>query len=261
MMRNVLRTDASEAGELVSWRLATHLLVYAGLPALLLWRIRIVDRAVASRGGVQGRRARARGGRLLRGAASGLQAVRVADAQPQGSPLPRSARELPLVDLRGRAEPDTRCGEGAPADRPRRRARPLVGSAHRPARSSCSVVGETARAANWESERLPAADDARALALPVINFADVTSCGTNTEVSLPCMFAPVGRRDYDEARIRGSESLLHVLARAGVDVTGATTSRAARARARACRTTTSRRSTRPACAATGAASTKACSSA
>jgi lipid A ethanolaminephosphotransferase len=32
------------------------------------------------------------------------------------------------------------------------------------------------------------------------------------------MFAPVGRRDYDEARIRGSESLLHVLARAGVAV-------------------------------------------
>jgi lipid A ethanolaminephosphotransferase len=32
------------------------------------------------------------------------------------------------------------------------------------------------------------------------------------------MFAPVGRRQYDEARIRGSESLLHVVARAGVAV-------------------------------------------
>jgi lipid A ethanolaminephosphotransferase len=32
------------------------------------------------------------------------------------------------------------------------------------------------------------------------------------------MFAPVGRRQYDEARIRGSESLLHVAARAGVAV-------------------------------------------
>jgi lipid A ethanolaminephosphotransferase len=37
-------------------------------------------------------------------------------------------------------------------------------------------------------------------------------------VSVPCMFAPVGRRAYDEARIRGSESLLHVAARAGVAV-------------------------------------------
>jgi lipid A ethanolaminephosphotransferase len=32
------------------------------------------------------------------------------------------------------------------------------------------------------------------------------------------MFAPVGRRAYDEERIRGSESLLHVLARAGLGV-------------------------------------------
>lgn len=32
------------------------------------------------------------------------------------------------------------------------------------------------------------------------------------------MFAPVGRRDYDESRIRGQQSLLHVLARAGVAV-------------------------------------------
>jgi lipid A ethanolaminephosphotransferase len=32
------------------------------------------------------------------------------------------------------------------------------------------------------------------------------------------MFAPVGRRRYDESRIQGSESLLHVVARAGVAV-------------------------------------------
>jgi len=32
------------------------------------------------------------------------------------------------------------------------------------------------------------------------------------------MFAPVGRRDYDEARIRGGESLLHLLAHVGLTV-------------------------------------------
>jgi lipid A ethanolaminephosphotransferase len=52
----------------------------------------------------------------------------------------------------------------------------------------------------------------------LINVPDVHACGTNTETSLPCMFAPVGRRDYDEARIRGQQSLLHVAARAGVQV-------------------------------------------
>jgi lipid A ethanolaminephosphotransferase len=52
----------------------------------------------------------------------------------------------------------------------------------------------------------------------VINFPKVTACGTNTEVSLPCMLSAVGRRAYDEERIRSSESLLHVLAHAGFKV-------------------------------------------
>src|SRR3546814_3500876 len=44
------------------------------------------------------------------------------------------------------------------------------------------------------------------------------ACGSSTEVSLPCMFSPYGRRDYDEDRIRAHQSLLHVLQRTGVDV-------------------------------------------
>jgi lipid A ethanolaminephosphotransferase len=80
------------------------------------------------------------------------------------------------------------------------------------------VVGETVRSANWGLAGYARQTTPQLAALPVVNFAQVTACGTNTEVSLPCMFAPVGRRDYDEARIRGSESLLHVLARAGVAV-------------------------------------------
>jgi lipid A ethanolaminephosphotransferase len=90
------------------------------------------------------------------------------------------------------------------------------------------VVGETARAANWglnayARQTTPelaalAARSGQPGAGTLLNFPDVTACGTNTEVSLPCMFAPVGRRDYDESRIRGSESLLHVAARAGVAV-------------------------------------------
>ncbi len=80
------------------------------------------------------------------------------------------------------------------------------------------VVGETARAANWGLSGYTRQTTPELAKLPVINFTQVTSCGTNTEVSVPCMFAPVGRRDYDETVIRGSESLLHVAARAGVAV-------------------------------------------
>ena len=39
MMTNVWRTDPAEARELLSWGLATRLLLYAALPAALLWRV------------------------------------------------------------------------------------------------------------------------------------------------------------------------------------------------------------------------------
>jgi lipid A ethanolaminephosphotransferase len=80
------------------------------------------------------------------------------------------------------------------------------------------VLGETARAANWQLAGYERETTPRLAALPVVDLGAVQACGTSTETSLPCMFAPVGRRAYDEARIRGQQSLLHVLARAGVAV-------------------------------------------
>ena len=80
------------------------------------------------------------------------------------------------------------------------------------------VVGETARAANWGLSGYARQTTPQLAALDVVNVPVVQACGTHTEVSLPCMFAPIGRRDYDESRIRGQESLLHVAARAGVAV-------------------------------------------
>lgn len=88
------------------------------------------------------------------------------------------------------------------------------------------VVGETARAANWGLNRelgqavYPKARDTtpELAKLDVINFPRVESCGTNTEVSVPCMFSFLGRKNYDEEAIRTQDSVLHVLARAGVKV-------------------------------------------
>jgi lipid A ethanolaminephosphotransferase len=116
--------------------------------------------------------------------------------------------------LRGAAKPrqaiglDARPG-AAMAARQHPGARPLV---------VVLVVGETARAANWGLTGYPRNTTQQLAQWPLMNWRHATSCGTNTETSVPCMFAPVGRRDYDEDTIRGSESLLHVAARAGVAV-------------------------------------------
>ena len=80
------------------------------------------------------------------------------------------------------------------------------------------VVGETARAANFGLNGYARMNTPELAALDVINFPHVTSCGTSTEVSVPCMFSPFGRADYDEDRIRNHESLLHLVDRAGLKV-------------------------------------------
>ncbi len=80
------------------------------------------------------------------------------------------------------------------------------------------VVGETVRAASWGLSSYARQTTPLLAQANVFNFTDVTSCGTNTETSLPCMFAPVGRRDYDENKIRTQQSLLHVLAKAGISI-------------------------------------------
>jgi lipid A ethanolaminephosphotransferase len=218
MLRNTLHTDTAEASELLSWTLLMHLVLYAGLPLLVLWRVQIVNRAWP-------RAALVRVGALLLAAAATVGAL-LAVFQPFSS-LMRNHKEIRYLitpanylwsigavvaaDARGAAGPRQPIGlDAAPG--------PSWATRNKP-RLVVVVVGETARRANWGLNGYTRQTTPELARLPeVITFANVTSCGTNTEVSLPCMFAPVGRRDYNETRIRGSESLLHVLARAGVGV-------------------------------------------
>ena len=80
------------------------------------------------------------------------------------------------------------------------------------------VVGETARLANWGLNGYHRDTTPQLKNRGVFSFDKTTSCGTSTEVSLPCMFSRIGRRDYDRKRILREESLLPLLQRAGVNV-------------------------------------------
>ncbi len=80
------------------------------------------------------------------------------------------------------------------------------------------VVGETARAVNWGLNGYIRQTTPLLSRKPLIYFPSFTSCGTNTEVSVPCMFSSRGRHQYDEKLIRQTDSLLHLLNRAGVQV-------------------------------------------
>ena len=80
------------------------------------------------------------------------------------------------------------------------------------------VVGETVRASNWGLNDYSRQTTPELAKHQVINFSQVTSCGTSTAVSLPCMFSPYGFHAYDEQRINHSESLLHLLYRTKISV-------------------------------------------
>lgn len=78
------------------------------------------------------------------------------------------------------------------------------------------VVGESARASSFSLLGY-ARDTNPALAKRrLTSFDNVTSCGTATAVSLPCMFSNLGRRGYEDGDSSRQENLLDVLAHAGL---------------------------------------------
>ncbi|SGY95788.1 Phosphatidylethanolamine:Kdo2-lipid A phosphoethanolamine transferase [Moritella viscosa] len=51
----------------------------------------------------------------------------------------------------------------------------------------------------------------------IISFQDVSSCGTATAHSLPCMFSNLNRNNYDKNRANSQDNVLDVLTHAGID--------------------------------------------
>jgi lipid A ethanolaminephosphotransferase len=52
----------------------------------------------------------------------------------------------------------------------------------------------------------------------LINYPNLHSCGTETAVSVPCMFFPYDRSDYSDRKAKSTESVIDVLSHAGVNV-------------------------------------------
>ena len=81
------------------------------------------------------------------------------------------------------------------------------------------VVGETARAESFSLNGYAKNTNPELSKLDIINFSQVSSCGTATAVSVPCMFSGMPRKDYDEQLASHREGLLDIAQRAGYKVT------------------------------------------
>ena len=217
MLRNLVHTDVGEARDLLAWDMLTHLAWQAGIPAALVWVTLVRDRpwrtAIPWRLGAFIAAVLVSIGAVM-SVSQDLSSLMRSNKSMRYLITPAnyvySLARVATADAVEATKPLVSVGTDAVAGPAwAGRSKPLL---------FVLVVGETARAMNWGLNGYARQTTPELAALDVVNFSDVGSCGTNTETSLPCMFSRIGRRAYDEARIRGEESLLHVVHRAGFDV-------------------------------------------
>lgn len=219
MLANVAQTDAREVRDLLSPRLLGTVLLVAGPPLWWIWRRPLAwgrwlpqtGRNLLGAGvallllvgvvlaGYQGLASLMRNHKPLRYMINPLNSVYAA-TRLAADQLPKQARALQPVGE------DAQLGARyAQQKRP-----PLL----------VVVVGETARAQNWGLNGYARANTpalAQWQAKGLVNFPDVRSCGTNTQVSVPCIFSPLTREQGGDQTAE-HQNLLDVLQRAGLAV-------------------------------------------
>ncbi|MEO8016710.1 MAG: phosphoethanolamine--lipid A transferase [Pseudomonadota bacterium] len=214
MIQNIIETDFHEARELISWSLLGSIVLWSALPLAFIWWVRIEHgpwlRSIGIRVGTMV-------GALL------IAFLSIMLISRDITSLMRNQRELRYLITPGNYLYGL-TASAVSGMRDARTVREPVGTdarlirlaeAPQKPRVFVLVVGETARAANFSLLGYARLTNPELAKLDVVPFNNVSSCGTSTEVSVPCMFSQFGRADYDERRIRNSEGLLNVLARAG----------------------------------------------
>ncbi|WP_428423019.1 phosphoethanolamine transferase [Methylibium sp.] len=215
MMLNVMGTDPRETRDLLSVPLFGSLLLLAALPLWWVWRLPVDYRPWPARA--------ARNALGLIGALALLVAMTLLSFQDLSGTM-RNHKELrylvnPLnvfyslgrVAYAAQARP---AGPPLPIGLDARPAAPLPGQR---TPLLLLVVGETARADHFALNGYDRDTNPELRALGVLSFRSVTSCGTNTAASLPCMVSHLGRTAH-EARDHDHENLLDLLQRAGLAV-------------------------------------------
>lgn len=80
------------------------------------------------------------------------------------------------------------------------------------------VIGETARAKNFSLYGYAKQTNPLLEKQDIITFRDVSSCGTATALSLPCMFSADGRKNFNVSDAKYTQNLLDIIQAAGYHV-------------------------------------------
>lgn len=217
MIRNVVDTNSAEAGHLVTSGFLLHMLVFGGLPCLLLlwvnvrhhtffWKVRanlaliVPMLVIALVAGLSHARTYAATARIHHDWFNTLNPVVPLAAAVKLAADLSADRNVVAAPL-GR---DARIEDASPG--PRKPRLMIV------------VAGETARADNFSLGGYGRNTNPELAGKDIRYFRETTSCGTATAVSLPCMFSVYTRSEYSHRKGLATENLLDVLTHAGVDV-------------------------------------------
>ena len=215
-LQSVLETNAREGAQWLSWKMVLYVLALGVVPAIALWWVRIEYRAWPRE--LLSRALLMLGALAMIGLAVMPFSREMASTARNHAQLRHLATPANLFNaVRGYVK------HSAPAV-------PLIVSAlgqdarggtryadPRP-RLLVVVIGESARASSFSLGGYARQTNPELAARELTYFSDVTSCGTNTSTSLPCMFSNLGRAGYSEAAAKSSENLLDVVAHAGFEV-------------------------------------------
>jgi lipid A ethanolaminephosphotransferase len=80
------------------------------------------------------------------------------------------------------------------------------------------VIGETARADHFSLNGYKKNTNPMLSKQSVVSFNNVSSCGTSTRVSVPCMFAIEGKDKFELSKFKDEENFLDVAKKSGVNI-------------------------------------------
>lgn len=217
MIINAVQTDVREVRDLITSDMMMWLLFGAVLPIAFLWRLRL--RRETLRDALRSRVAVTAAAFLLTLGAAAISYGTYAsffrnqrEVRHLITPGNSVISGLQVAFKGAQPQPQQRIAVGSDAklgSRWKGEGRPVV---------FVLVVGETARAANFSLDGYGRDTNPSLRRHQVINFSDVSACGTSTAESLPCMFSPLGRSHFTESKARQYETVLDVFRHAGFSV-------------------------------------------
>ncbi|MCB1724415.1 MAG: phosphoethanolamine--lipid A transferase [Chromatiaceae bacterium] len=214
MINNALSTNWAETRDLLTLKLLLYLALAGVLPVILVWRITIPK--IGLRAALRSRVV------LIAVALATIGAMVFASSGFYASYF-REHKSLryyanPVTPLYSLVRYVKSRSKSASGELTRIGSDATVVQEHPDHELVVMVVGETARADRLSLNGYARTTTPELAANDVVSFTHVSSCGTSTAVSVPCMFAVYDRSGFSDDKAATTENVLDILHRAGVNV-------------------------------------------